>query len=196
MQLALFDFDHTITTCDTYSQFLRRVATPRQQSAAKWTLGPWVAGYRLGVVSAEAIRRRVTRHVFPGRAAGDIEAAGDAYARDVLPGLLRPDMMRRIDRHRSQGHEVVLVSGSLDVYLRPWCRRHGLALICNSLEASDGSLTGRYAVRDIGAHKAPEIEARYDLSRYERIHAHGDSPEDRPMLALAHDRWYRGRRIA
>ncbi|MBB4126343.1 phosphoserine phosphatase [Xanthomonas translucens] len=28
--LALFDFDHTVTTTDTYSRFLRRVATPQQ----------------------------------------------------------------------------------------------------------------------------------------------------------------------
>ncbi|NUS39871.1 MAG: HAD-IB family hydrolase, partial [Lysobacter sp.] len=28
------------------------------------------------------------------------------------------------------------------------------------------------------------------------IHAYGDSREDKPMLALAHERWYAGRRIA
>ncbi|RBC51168.1 HAD-IB family hydrolase, partial [Xanthomonas oryzae pv. oryzae] len=27
MHLALFDFDHTITTCDTDGRFLRKVAT-------------------------------------------------------------------------------------------------------------------------------------------------------------------------
>ena len=30
MELALFDFDHTVTTCDTYGRFLRRVATAEQ----------------------------------------------------------------------------------------------------------------------------------------------------------------------
>ena len=89
-----------------------------------------------------------------------------------------------------------LVSGSLDVYLGPWCERHGLALICNRLESRDGRLTGRYADGDRGGHKAGDIRSRYDLSCYDRIHAYGDSREDRPMLALAHERWYRGRRIA
>ncbi|MEL6079087.1 HAD-IB family hydrolase, partial [Stenotrophomonas maltophilia] len=27
MELALFDFDPTVTTCDTFGRFLRRVAT-------------------------------------------------------------------------------------------------------------------------------------------------------------------------
>lgn len=195
MDLALFDFDHTVTTCDTYSRFLRGIATPDQQAAAKWTVGPWVLGYRLGVVSAAALRTRVTRLVFSGRQARDIEAAGLRYAVDELPALLRPEMMERIAWHRGRGDQVVVVSGSLDAYLRPWCRQHGLELVCNRLEAIDGTLSGRYLGGDRGAHKAADIRARYDLDSYRRIHAHGDSGEDRPMLALAHERWYRGRRI-
>lgn len=196
MQLALLDFDHTVTTCDTYARFLRRVATPEQLASAKWTVGPWLIGYRLGLLDAESIRRRVTAQVFPGRKPDEIEALGLAYARDELPRLLRPDVMQRIDWHRSQGHEVVVVSASLDAYLRPWCAVHGLALVCNTLEVHDGRLTGRYAVRDIGAYKVEEIRRRHDLSRYTRVHAYGDSREDRPMLALAHERWYRGVQLA
>jgi len=196
VQLALFDFDHTVTVCDTYARFLRRVATPAQRARARWTLGPWFLGYKAGVVSATGIRVRATRMAFSGRHEAEITTLGSAYAENTLPGLLRPEMMERIAWHQTQGHEVALVSGSLDVYLRPWCERHGLALICNRLESGDGRLTGRYAGGDRGGHKATDIRARYDLSRYDRIHAYGDSREDRPMLALAHERWYRGRRIA
>ena len=196
MQLALFDFDHTVTTCDTYGRFLRRVATPAQRSRARWTVGPWLLGYRAGLVSAVGIRARVTRLTFAGRDAAEIAAHGEPYARDILPMLLRPDVMQRIDWHHRQGHALVLVSGSLDLYLRPWCERHGLQLICNRLEQRDGRLTGRYADGDCGPHKARLVRERYDLARYERIHAYGDSREDRPMLALAHERWYRGRRVA
>ena len=38
--------------------------------------------------------------------------------------------------------------------------------------------------------------ARFDLSQYTRIHAYGDSSEDKPMLALAHERWYRGKPVS
>lgn len=194
--LALFDFDHTVTTTDTYSRFLRRVATPRQLAQAKWSVGPWLAGYRLGVVSAQGIRKRVTRIVFAGRRAEEIAEHAQAYARETLPTLLRPEVMQRIAWHQAQGHSVVLVSGSLDLYLQPWCAQHGLDLICNRLEAREGVLTGRYADGDCGPRKAALIRARYDLSAYPRVFAYGDSREDRPMLALAHERWYGGRRIA
>lgn len=196
MQLALFDFDHTITTCDTYARFLRRVATPAQQARARWSVGPWLLGFKAGVVSGAALRTRVTRLVFHQRDAAEIGEHAAQYARDHLPGVLRPDVMQRIAWHQQQGHDIVVVSGSLDLYLRPWCEQHGLALICNRLESVEGRLTGRYAGGDRGAFKAADIRARYDVAAYQRVHAYGDSREDRPMLALAHERWYRGRRIA
>ena len=192
MQLALFDFDHTITTCDTYARFLRKVATPAQLAAAKWQAGPWVLGYRLGLISAQTVRARVTRLVFSARALQEMTAHGAAYARNDLPGMLRAEVMQRIDWHQARGHEVVLVSGSLDLYLQPWCTQHGLSLICNRLEHEAGILSGRYADGDCGPHKAAQIRMRYDLSQCDCVHAYGDSREDKPMLALAQQRWYRG----
>ncbi|MEG2804644.1 HAD family hydrolase [Stenotrophomonas sp.] len=193
MELALFDFDHTVTTCDTYGRFLRRVATPEQLAQAWWKVGPWLLAYRLKLISAARIRARVTRLTFSNRHAEDIGTLAAGYARDVLPEVVRPQMLEQIRWHLQQRHTVVIVSGSLDLYLRPWCDALGLGLICNRLESRDGRLTGRYADGDCAPHKADHIRQRYDLSRYQRIHAYGDSREDRPMLALAHDRWYRGK---
>jgi len=194
--LALFDFDHTITHADSFGRFLRDLATPRQLASAKWTMGPWLAGYRLGLVSARQLRQRVLRLALAGRAEAEIREQGLRHAREVLPGMLRPEMMQRIASHRDRGDTVVLVSASLDVYLQPWCEQHGLELICNRLEASEGVLTGRYHDGDCGPHKARLIRARYDVDAFRQVHAYGDSPEDLGMLALAGQRWYRGRQVA
>jgi HAD superfamily hydrolase (TIGR01490 family) len=193
LELALFDFDHTVTTCDTYGRFLRRVATPEQHAQAWWKVGPWLLAYRLKLISAQRLRARVTRLTFTGRHLEDITAQAAGYAREVLPEVMRPEMLEQIHWHLKQQHTVVIVSGSLDLYLRPWCEAMGLDLICNRLESGDGRLTGRYAEGDCGPHKVMHIRRRYDLSRYLRIHAYGDSREDRPMLALAHERWYRAK---
>lgn len=193
MELALFDFDNTITDCDTYARFLRRVATPEQLAHAWWKVGPWLLAYRLKLISAERIRARVTRLVMRDRHGDDIATLAAGFAREVLPEVVQPQMLEQIRWHQKQGHTVVVVSGSLDLYLRPWCETLGLEVICNRLEIKDGRLTGHYADGDCGPRKAERILKRYELSRFLRIHAYGDSPEDRPMLALAHERWYRGK---
>ena len=196
MQLALFDFDHTITRCDTYARFLRTVATPSQLAQARWTVGPWLLGYRAGLVSAARMRARATRVALAGRCAAALAARAADYAANELPRLLRPDVIARLAWHRDQGHRIVVVSGSLDLYLRPWCAQHRLEPISNRLEAVEGRVTGRYADGDVGARKVLEIARHLHLPDYARIHAYGDSREDRGMLALAHERWYRGRREA
>ena len=94
--LALFDFDHTVTHSDSFGRFIRDMATPQQLASAKWTMGPWITGYRLGVVSARQLRQRVIKLAFRDRAEAEIRVQGVRHAHEVLPGLLRPEMMQRI----------------------------------------------------------------------------------------------------
>ncbi|MGB3393641.1 MAG: HAD family hydrolase [Stenotrophomonas sp.] len=196
MQLALFDFDHTITSGDSYGHFLRRVATPEQRAQGWWRVGPWLLAYRLKLISAERIRARVTSQVFTGRHAGEIAQMAADFGREHIPGIVRPEMLEQLHWHKQQGHAIVVVSASIDLYLRQWCEELGLELICNRLETDGERLTGRYAGGDCGPRKVAHIRQRFDLSHYTRIHAYGDSREDKPMLALAHECWYRGKPLS
>ena len=154
-----------------------------------------VIGYRLGWVSGTAIRAAIARAGFRGMTVTDYEAKAKAFARDVLPGVLRPEMMTRIAAHRASGDTVVVVSGAYDVYLKHWCAEHGLDLIASTLEVRDGRLTGRYAgAQNVLAEKARHVRERFNFSAYAEIHAHGDTPEDQHLLALATRKFYRARR--
>lgn len=192
MDLALFDFDGTITTRETMPDFMRAAVRPGRLRLGKVLLAPLVVGYRLGLVSGTVVRAAICLFGFRGVPAPELEGHGLAFARDVLPGLLRPEAMARIAWHRARGDAVVIVSGGLDVYLEPWAREHGLELVCSSLEQRDGLLTGRYRGRQcVRAEKARRVMERYPPTGYARIHAYGDTPEDQELLAMAHERHYR-----
>jgi phosphatidylglycerophosphatase C len=60
---------------------------------------------------------------------------GLQYAREVIPGVLRPNALERINLHKAQGDVVVVVSASLDMYLAHWCRQMNVDVICTELEA-------------------------------------------------------------
>lgn len=197
MDLALFDFDGTLTRGNTYTPFLRVASEPARRRQARWRYLPHYLAYRAGLLSGKAIRERVTRFVLGGRDAAAIHALGERYAREVLPGELLPEAMARVDWHRKRGDRIVVVSASLDVYLAPWCRAQGLELLCSELEVRDGLLTGEYVGGDCsGPAKAVRVHERYRLSDYATVHAYGDTVEDRELLALAHRRVFRGRELA
>ena len=77
MDLALFDFDGTITTRGTYPGFIRFALRPRRKIVAGILLGPLVVGYRAGLVSDRAIRMAMSRIVFKGEQAQHLRRLGE-----------------------------------------------------------------------------------------------------------------------
>jgi HAD superfamily phosphoserine phosphatase-like hydrolase len=89
------------------------------------------------------------------------------------------------------------VSASADLWLKDWCTQEGIAdLLATQLEVVNGVLTGNLASANCrGPEKVRRIQELLDIRDYERIFAYGDSSGDQEMLALAHEAWYRGKRI-
>src|SRR5688500_18551579 len=127
-----------------FPDFMRYSVAPRRLAVGKVLLAPWIAGYRMGMVSGNRVRPRLVDFGFRGVLEASVREAGHAFARDVLPGVVRPEALDMIRWHETQGDRVVVVSRSLDVYLSHSCGQQGLELICSRLETADGRLTGRY----------------------------------------------------
>ena len=192
MNLALFDFDGTITTRDVYPGFLQ-YCSPRWRVVLGWIVlaVPYV-GMKRRWVSPDWMRRAAAWATFAGASERRVREAGERYARDVIPGLLRPEAMAQLDWHRAQGDRIVVVSGSMDAYLAPWCRAHGIEVVCNQPAARGGRMTGFFAAEDCANEgKVRRLRAVLDPADYPVVYAYGDTEADRAMLALAHRRWYR-----
>ncbi len=194
--LALFDFDGTITTGDTFTPFLRFAIPPSRLVVGGLVLSPVLAAHRLGLMSSPRARPIVCRVGFRGLPASAVQTMGRRYAAEVVPAVVRPRAMERIEWHKQRGDTVVVVSAGLDVYLRPWCDVHGVALICTELEERDGRMTGRYRHGDCsGRTKAERVRGTLELADFVTVYAYGDTVEDREMLALADRRYYRWREL-
>jgi phosphatidylglycerophosphatase C len=196
MDLALFDFDGTITIKGTYPGFVSFAVRPRRKIVGGIILSPLIVGYGGRVVSDRAIRKAMSRIGFWGEEPDRVRRLGERYAEEVLPSLIRPAAHERIAWHKARGDLVVVVSASLDVYVGPWCRTLGLDVICTQLEASGGRLTGRYLRSDCcGEAKATRIRERYALRDYGTIYAYGDTEEDRQMLEMADRKYFRWQEV-
>jgi phosphatidylglycerophosphatase C len=197
MNLALFDFDGTITTREMFPDFMYLAVEPHRLAFGKVALAPLVVGYKLGLVPGTTVRAAVVRFGFSGVPIAKLEEHGRSFAQSALPPVVRPEAIERINWHKSQGDTVVVVSGAFDVYLRHWCQELQVGLLCSSLEQRDGILTGRYLGRQcVREEKARRVREAFDLSSYNRIYAYGDTSEDQDLLALAHERYYQWQQVA
>lgn len=194
MNIALFDFDGTVTNQDMYTQFVLFATPKRKLTLGKLILLPTIIKYKLGRLHGRDIRTKMTKFAFKGMSIDDLSQKGEKFANQVIPTYIRTNALKKIKWHQSRGDLVVIVSASLDVYLKPWCDKHQLDLICTEVEVINGVLTGNTIAGDCSSlEKQKRIEQGYNLKDYDTIYAYGDTPEDIEMLALAQpeNRFYR-----
>lgn len=117
-----------------------------------------------------------------------LEELAEGHFRDVLEPNLLPGGLELIARGKKLGLRQVIVSGNLDVFVRPLARHLGIDdILCNHLEIKRGRATGKLVPPVLaGATKAriiQEYAERHGLSLLES-YAYSDSFSDYPMLAV------------
>lgn len=190
MNLALFDFDGTITDADMYTKFIRFSVSKRRLMLGSLLLSPFYLYYKLNLFAPAKLRVMVSYMAFFRRSFARVDLMGAEFARNTIPKHLRENALARIGWHKDNGDTIIVVSASLDIYLKHWCMELGIQLICSELGVVDGKLSGCYVAGDCsGDSKAERINARFTLEQYENIYAYGDTVEDLAMLDLAHEKY-------
>ncbi|HVE86456.1 MAG TPA: HAD-IB family hydrolase, partial [Myxococcales bacterium] len=185
------DLDGTITSRNVFLEFIRYAAGTGRFAAGLLLLSPLIVLHWMGVISSRRIKEIVLGHFFRGTAEARLAVLAEGFRRERLPGMLRASAMERIRWHQAQGDRVAIVSACVEDWVRGWCRELGVALVATRVEVRDGALTGRLLGENChGEEKVRRIREALDLSAFEYIFAYGDSPGDRPMLALAHEGYY------
>ncbi len=186
--LAAFDLDGPLTHRDTLLPFLHRaVGRGRTYRALLASSLPLARAAALGGAHRDVAKAAVLRGVLAGAPLEGLTDAAESFADHVVAQHLRPEVRERVDWHMKEGHELVLVSASPELYVTPIGRRLGFdTVLATRLEiGADGRLTGRL----LGANcRGPEKVMRLREWRGEGLalaYAYGDSAGDREMLDLA-----------
>lgn len=188
----MFDFDGTLTRRDTLLPFLQATCGTRAFSQAIAAAGRVDLRHRVGRGEADihrrdAVKAVLLRTLLAGRQHEWLHERATAYA-EGLPARLRPEMVHRLGWHRDAGHELVIVSASLDAYLGPFGPRNGFDhVIAVELEAEGaGVLTGEMTGPNVrGPEKAVRLDRWLGGHRPDRLWAYGNSSGDRELLAMA-----------
>jgi phosphatidylglycerophosphatase C len=187
-RVAAFDFDGTLSRKDSLGPFLEIVCGRAQLYRSLALRAPVLAGIAVGIGDRDAEKERLVGRLLSGRSATSVRDAGAAYARSLTEGdALRPEMLERVAWHRSEGHEIVIVSASLDVYLEPLAPLLGVDhVFCTRLGIGpDDRLNGLLEGGNVrGPEKLRRVETWLGGDTAE-LWAYGDSAGDRELLAAA-----------
>ena len=191
-KIAFFDFDGTITS---KRQFAGNCKISERQD---YVLCRYVIQYALvhGASDkshiSQPVKGKNTFLFFSGTPENDFKEQCDLFAKSDLPGFIRKGAITEMDRLRKEGFEMVIVSASAENWIRGFADRQSVELIATRLEVVNGLITGKLEGKNCsGGEKVIRIKERWDLTGFEEIYVYGDTPADKPMMALATQSFYK-----
>ena len=202
-EIFVFDFDGTITTRDTFALFLRYYAGPFPWLINILRLLPTFAAYKLGKIDRHAVKKAVIRRFFAGKLASDVESRAAQFARDVIPGLIRPAAQERIDDLLTDPNcgteSLYICSASIGPYLRSWAGSAGIQItnvMATELEINEDRITGALKGYNVwGENKVRRILDQFLPHSVKIVEAYGDTRGDWEMLHAAEASFFKPFRV-
>ena len=190
--LAMFDFDGTITTDDSLIKFIRFVVSNAKFIWGMTLLFPMLTAYKLKLIPNYKAKQYMLSYFFKSMTKDKFMQVANEYSLKHIDTILRLKAMEKIAWHKEQGHKIIIVSASIECWLKPWCDKNNLVLIATKLEIKDGIVTGKFLTKNChGIEKVNRVQEQYNLSDYDHIYAYGDSRGDRELLEIADESFYK-----
>lgn len=191
--LAIFDFDGTLYKKDSFTGFIFYTHSKKHIITQGFKILPWIQAYYLKAYPAHAMRPKLFQAMFKNADVNTIEKIAEEYAHHITKNY-NPELLLRLRDHQSLGDDVVLVSATIDIYLKYVAKYLNIDFICSHVEIQNGQYTGSYTTPDCSnQEKANRLLKQYKLSQYQHVYAYGNSDEDLAMLNLAHYSHYVGK---
>lgn len=192
MQLALFDFDGTITNKDSFLEFIKFTHGSFKFWVGMWLLSPVLFLYFIKIIPNHKAKAIVLGYFFKGWTEVWLTQYGRKFADRVLPKMLRPKAIEKLNWHKEQGHHVYLISASAEPWLEGWCSQQDIELISTKLNYEQGIFKGKLGSANCyGQEKVNRIKQEINLEAYSTVYAYGDSRGDKEMLAIADKAYFK-----
>ncbi len=194
--LALFDFDGTITTKDTLPLFLIHSFGLARYYWGVFRLLPTLLKYQLDLVDKDIAKEKLLGYFLNNQKVDFIEQKAQSFAHQI-DKITNPQAISKIKWHQSQNHQVVIVSASLETWIKPWADIHKITKVVATKMQTKTIQTQTIFTDKLdtpncfGVEKVARIKEVFgDLSQY-YIYSYGDSKGDQEMLSVANESFFK-----
>lgn len=187
--IAFFDVDGTlVSTTIVHCYVWLRTSSFNQLQKLFWTIGfiPKVIYYLILDKISRPHFNRVFYRNYQGMDADALKTSASDMFEDYLKHKIYPEAITQIQEHKEQGHQVVLLTGSLDFIVHPIAEFLGAdAVLTAQLVELGRNFAGELTTEPlIGEQKAIAMKKYSEQTGIplETCYAYGDGKSDLPML--------------
>ena len=192
LPLVAFDFDGTLTYCDTLMPFLRFAVGRRRFWTAVTKLAPQFLAYFAGRFDNWRLKELLLARCLCGWSEHRLAEAARAFAATRLPALVNPRAFAALKDHLARGERVVIITASPESYVSAWAAPLRVPILATRLALRDGCLTGALDGRNChGTEKLARLTTHCGGILPSDLRVYGDSAGDRDLLRAARHAHYR-----
>jgi HAD superfamily hydrolase (TIGR01490 family) len=182
-KVIAIDFDGTLTTKDTFVEFIRFAKGTRAFVLGFLCYAPLLVLMKLHLYPNDKAKQKVFAYFFKDMKIEDFDALCQAFAASSRH-LLRPQGVEAIRQANSEGVEILIISASIDNWVQPFFP--DVKVVGTQVEVKDGRLTGRFLTKNCyGQEKVNRLLSLYPHRQDYCLVAYGDSRGDKELLSFA-----------
>ena len=188
-----FDFDGTLTTKDTLLEFIRFTRGNTAFLFGFLLFSPLLVLMKLKLYPNWKTKQQVFSWFFKGMLIDDFKHLCTEFALHNKQ-LLRPKGMKAIKKAIEEGSQVVIISASIDNWVRPFFDEMGnnIIVVGTKIEVNNNHLTGKFTTNNCyGVEKVRRLQALSPQRETYTLIAFGDSRGDKELLAYANQGFYK-----
>ncbi|MDY2626519.1 MAG: HAD-IB family hydrolase [Coriobacteriales bacterium] len=189
--IAVFDFDGTIIDGQSSVALVLLLIRKRLMSLPEAVpVGWWGLRYKLHLPHEQyEVRSRVFEKLLP-LTVDEVDRLCDELYRKKLVPEMREQAVNIIERYKSHGVEVLIVSASFESIISRVSRGLGVHQISTKMKVKDNHYTPELAAAPVEGYEKPHqlkewANERYGEGGWRLVAAYGDHHTDIPLLSMA-----------
>ncbi|MDO5980493.1 HAD-IB family hydrolase [Flavivirga spongiicola] len=183
--IAVFDLDGTITSKDTYLEFIKFCKGTLFFYLGIVVLSPFIILFYLKLYNNNRLKECFFSFFFKGYKASELKKKGVEFSETILPALCYKSALNVLKWHQEQEHDIIILTASSDIWLKQWCASNNYELKSTQFETIDDCFTGKIKGNNcFGIEKRTFLTEYLKNKNYAFSYGYGDSSSDKHFLEL------------
>lgn len=185
LSLAIFDFDNTLIKRNTLLDFFYCSFPFTKLIFCSLYLSPFVFKYLIHLISNSTLKDKMLTFYLSNMSKNKFECLCLAY-KERLAKIVNAEALKRLSWHKDQGHKIIIISASLENWIKPWAKQYDIEVLATQLEEKDGILTGHFVGKNCyGPEKVRRLLEKYPGRKDYTLYVYGDGSSDKDILEIA-----------
>lgn len=195
--IAVFDFDGTITTIDTLPDFLIFTFGYIRFIKEVVISIPQLVAYKLHFLSNHEAKEYFIARFIKGMETDKFNKICITYCKKRLPLVLNELVLERILWHKNNNDTLLIISASLYTWIFPWAVEYGFkSVIATELESKADILTGKFRTKNCyGVEKVNRFFEEYPDRDSYVLYVYGNSRGDKNLMEISDKSWYKNKYV-